>query len=63
MQNKSPKAFLPEEANRADTYAYMIHLMDNLMLQLSENHTVIHPDGKTEEKNVTELSRAANAGS
>jgi phosphoserine phosphatase len=48
--NRLGQGFLPEEATRKDTYAYMDHLIDNLLLQLSENHTVINQDGTEEEK-------------
>jgi hypothetical protein len=44
-QNRHGQGFMVEEATRKDTYAYMNHLMDNLLLQLSENHTVINQDG------------------
>jgi len=49
-QNRLGQGFLPEEATRKDTYAYMNHLMDNLLLQLSENHTVINQDGTEQVK-------------
>jgi len=44
------KTFLPQEATRQDTNAYLEMLLDKLLLQLSCDHTIVHPDGAEEEK-------------